>query len=115
MDIKKFAKKYDCTVNDLDAIYYNAFNNAKKFNDYFEDVFLKYLYDSFEQLYFSPSDIESLVSHYYTVMVDYLQSKETENLSNTPIEEEDGISYSSIDSATEGRRKKGYKVLLVNE
>ncbi len=121
MDLKRLAKKYDVTPNDFECIYYDVFNKAKRFGENFEDLFSKFLYDKLEEINVEPRDVDSIVEYYTRVMEDYTNRKSTiikkilDGEDSEQVIDEEMQTSGFVDSATEGRRKAGYKVELVDE
>jgi len=121
MDLKRIAKKYNVTVNDFECVYYDVFNKAKRFGDSFKDLFGKFLYDRLEELELDPRDVSSLVDYYTNMMEEYTSRQRTivKKILNgdepEQVIDEEMQTSGTIDSATNGRRKSGYTVKLVNE
>ena len=95
-------KKYDISGSELEMAYYAAFTTARKFKENYKDLLPKCMHDSFESLGIDENDIDRIIDYFDS------QRQEEEN-AEKEIEEEMQTS-GFVNSATTGRRKKGYKV-----
>jgi len=123
MNLQRLAKKYRVSTNDFDCVYYDVFNKIKKFNENFEDLFGKYLFDRLEEFDMESKDIDNLVEHYTSIMQEYCDKKSSivnkmldgESTETVMDEDMQTTTSGSVDAITNGRRKAGYKVVHQDE